>query len=90
MPAGESASASRLFAENHGKKQKPGVDLASQVLREWRREVGADPHLRRVFLLDRQLANPFESSPGQAPFEQLALEVFGPLLEHLSSLEDGA
>lgn len=83
-------SASRLFAENHGKKQKPGVDLASQVLREWRREVGADPHLRRVFLLDRQLADPFESSPGQAPFEQLALEVFGPLLEHLSSLEDGA
>ncbi|HTV19180.1 MAG TPA: exodeoxyribonuclease V subunit gamma, partial [Polyangiaceae bacterium] len=33
---------SRLFAEQYGKKQKPGWDLASQVAREWRREVSED------------------------------------------------
>jgi exodeoxyribonuclease V gamma subunit len=81
---------SRLFAEQYGKKQKPGWDLASQVLREWRREVSEDPHLSRVFIIDRQLHGPFDAAPGQAPFEVLALEVFGPLLEHLTSVKDEA
>jgi exodeoxyribonuclease V gamma subunit len=83
-------STSRLFAEQFGKKQKPGWDLASQVLREWRREVGEDAHLSRVFVVDRKLESPFEAAPGQAPFETLALEVFGPLLDHLSTTKDEA
>jgi exodeoxyribonuclease V gamma subunit len=81
---------SRLFAEQYGKKQKPGWDLASQVLREWRREASGEPHLARVFIVDRQLQGPFQAAPGQTPFEVLALEVFGPLLEHLSSVKDEA
>jgi exodeoxyribonuclease V gamma subunit len=83
-------STSRLFAEQYGKKQKPGWDLASQVLREWRREANDDPHLSRVFIIDRQLHGPFDVAPGQTPFEVLALEVFGPLLEHLTSVKDEA
>jgi exodeoxyribonuclease V gamma subunit len=83
-------STSRLFAEQYAKKQKPGWDLASQVAREWRREVSEDAHLSRVFIVDRQLAHPFEAAPGQTSFEALALEVFGPLLEHLSTTEDEA
>jgi exodeoxyribonuclease V gamma subunit len=79
---------SRLFAEQHGKKQKPGWDLQMQIQREWRREVSEDPHLARVFVVDRQLVHPYECAPGQTGFEALALEVFQPLLEHLTSSKD--
>jgi exodeoxyribonuclease V gamma subunit len=81
-------SSSRLFAEQQGKKQKPGWDLELQILREWRREVSEDPHLTRVFVVDRQLVHPYQSSPGQTGFEALALEVFEPLLAHLTSSRD--
>jgi hypothetical protein len=50
--------------------------------------VSEDPHLARVFIVDRQLASPFDSALGQTPFEVLSPEVFGPLLEHLSSVKD--
>jgi exodeoxyribonuclease V gamma subunit len=79
---------SLLFVEQQGKKQKPGADLVSMVLREWRREVSDDPHLSRVFSNDRELADPFEPVPGQTPFTTLAPEVFGPLIERLSTIKD--
>jgi exodeoxyribonuclease V gamma subunit len=79
---------SRLFAEQHDRKQKPGWDLRMQVLREWRREVSEDPHLARVFVVDQKLADPFATAPGRTGFEALALEVFGPLLAHLTSSKD--
>jgi exodeoxyribonuclease V gamma subunit len=81
---------SRLFAEQYGKKQKPGWDLEQQINREWRREVSEDPHLRRVFVVDQTLASPFEASAGRPTFTVLALEVFGPLLEHLTTSSDEA
>jgi exodeoxyribonuclease V gamma subunit len=81
---------SRLFAEQQGKKQKPGWDLDLQILREWRREVSEDPHLARVFVVDRKLVHPYECAPGQTSFQVLALEVFGPLLEHLTTSKDEA
>lgn len=80
---------SLLFAEQHGKKQKAGYDLETQVAREWRREVADDPHLERVFMLGDQLA-PLEPPPGGAGFATLALEVFAPLLQHLSTIKDEA
>ncbi len=81
-------ASSWVFAEQQGKKQRPGLDLETQVLREWRREVSEDPHLARVFLTDGELAHPLEPVPGQTPFATLALEVIVPLLEHLSTIED--
>jgi hypothetical protein len=83
-------STSRLFVEQQGKKQKPGWELELLVAREWRREVSEDPHLKRVFVVDQKLAHPFELAAGPAGFEALALEVFGPLLEHLSTIKDEA
>jgi exodeoxyribonuclease V gamma subunit len=81
---------SRLFAEQYGKKQKPGWDLQQQVHREWRREVSEDPHLSRVFVIDQTLASPFEPIAGRPDFSTLALEVFGPVLEHLTTSTDEA
>ncbi len=78
------------FAEQAGKKQKAGFDLAGLIVREWRKEVSFDPHLQRVFMIDHELAHPFEPAPGRTGFETLALEVFGPLLEHLSTVKDEA
>lgn len=83
-------STSRLFVEQRGKKQKPGWELDLQVAREWRREVSEDPHLKRVFVVDQKLAHPFGLADGSAGFEALALEVFGPLLDHLSTIKDDA
>jgi exodeoxyribonuclease V gamma subunit len=81
-------ASSWVFAEQQGKKQKPGADLATLVLREWRREASEDPHLARVFSSERELDDPFEPAPGQTPFETLALEVFSPVLEHLSTIKE--
>lgn len=78
---------SLLFAEQHGKKQKAGYDLPSVIAREWRREVSEDPHMERVFRV-ADPALPLEPALGSAGFTQLALEVFGPLLEHLSTTKD--
>lgn len=80
---------SLLFAEQQGKKQKAGYDLASMIAREWRREVSEDPHLERVFRTG-DTALPEEGAPGGESFPRLALEVFGPLLEHLSTTKDDA
>jgi exodeoxyribonuclease V gamma subunit len=77
-----------LYVEQRGKKQKPGFELETMVLREWRREASEDPHLARVFSTDQKLENLFETSPGQTPFATLAPEVFEPLLEHLSTTKD--
>jgi hypothetical protein len=41
-----------------------------------------------VFVVDRKLVHPYEHAPDQAGFEALALEVFGPLLEHLTTSKD--
>ena len=79
-----------FFAEQQGKKQKPGMDLATLTAREWRKEVSEDAHLRRVFLIDHTLAHPLDTPPGETGFATLALEVFGPLLEHLSTFKDEA
>jgi exodeoxyribonuclease V gamma subunit len=78
---------SLLFAEQHGKKQKAGYDLQSVIVREWRREVSEEPHLERVFSASEAL--PFQL-PDSAGFGTLALEVFGPLLEHLSTTKEDA
>jgi exodeoxyribonuclease V gamma subunit len=80
---------SLVFAEQHGKKQKAGYDLQSVIAREWRREVSEDPHLERVFRVT-DAALPIEPAPGSAGFTTLALEVFGPLLTHLSTTKDDA
>jgi len=58
------------------------------VAREWRREVSEEPHLGRVF----EATQPWPPEPvaGGADFATLALEVFGPLLEHLSTIEGDA
>jgi exodeoxyribonuclease V gamma subunit len=77
-----------LYAAEQGKKQKAGFDLEATVLREWRREASEDPHLSRVFSADQKPDNLFDSAPGQTPFATLALEVFGPLLDHLSTTKD--
>ena len=79
---------SMFFAEQQGKKQKPGQDLATLTAREWRKEVSEDAHLRRVFSRDHALPHPLDTPPGETGFATLALEVFGPLLEHLSTIED--
>ncbi len=82
-------SSSLFYVEQQGKKPKAGLDPRVLVQREWRREVQEDAHLRRVFGADRQLSDLRPTSPGQAAFEELAGEVFGPLLEHLvTSSED--
>jgi exonuclease V gamma subunit len=79
-----------FFAEQSAKPQKSGADLESLTLREWRRELADDPHLERVFMHDRQIAHPLDEVPGRTGFAALALEVFGPLLEHLSTIKDDA
>jgi len=78
---------SLLFAEQHGKKQKAGYDLSSVIAREWRREVSEDPHLERVYRAT-DAALPLEPEAGRTGFTRLALEVFEPLLEHLSTTKD--
>jgi exodeoxyribonuclease V gamma subunit len=81
---------SLVFAQQHDKPQKSGPDLPTLILREWRRELGDDPHLTRVFMHDRQIPHPLDRASGPPGFASLALEVFGPLLEHLTTIEDDA
>ena len=81
---------SLVFAQQHDKPQKAGADLATLILREWRRELSDDPHLTRVFMHDRQIASPLDRALGPTGFATIALEVFGPLLEHLTTIEGDA
>jgi exodeoxyribonuclease V gamma subunit len=78
---------SLVFAQQHDKPQKAGADLPTLILREWRRELSDDPHLTRVFLHDRQIAHPLERASGPSGFATIALEVFEPLLAHLTTIE---
>lgn len=76
---------SLFYARARRKKQKPGFDLRGFVQREWEKEVAQNAHLARVYT-GRPLLFTLPS-PNGASFEELALEVFDPLLDHLSEVE---
>jgi exodeoxyribonuclease V gamma subunit len=62
-------------------------DAFSGLDKEWQLELQRDSHLQRVYGADKSFAELRREH--QAEFEQLALEIFEPLLEHLESEEHG-
>lgn len=80
-------STSLLYAEEQRKKPKPESELKLLLEREWRDEVKHEPHLVRIYGSHRPLSDLRALAPGPMAFEALALEVFGPLLDHLVAVE---
>jgi exodeoxyribonuclease V gamma subunit len=71
-------------------RSKPGGakssdELKNKLQRQWQTEVERDPHLSRVYG-NAQLLSELRSPAGERPaFEELALDIFEPLLAHLIS-----
>lgn len=80
-------STSLLYAEEQRKKPKPESELKLSLEREWRAELGRDPHLVRIYGSHRPLSELEAGNPSPRAFEALALEVFAPLLDHLVAVE---
>jgi exodeoxyribonuclease V gamma subunit len=78
---------SLAYAEAQRKKAKPGMDLKATLDREWQTEVKREPHLTRVYGSGALLSELDPAATGRTSFEELALDVFGPLLDHLISSE---
>ena len=62
-------------------------DAYAGLDREWQLELQRDSHLQRVYGADKSFAELRREH--QAGFEELAIEIFEPLLEHLESEEHG-
>ncbi|HEU4579555.1 MAG TPA: exodeoxyribonuclease V subunit gamma [Polyangiaceae bacterium] len=77
------AQAALALARNPGGKR----DAYAGLDKEWQLELQRDSHLQRVYGADRSFAELRREH--QAEFEQLALEIFEPLIEHLESEEHG-
>ena len=77
------ARAARSSAAKGSGKRDPYAGLD----KEWQLELQRDSHLQRVYGADRSFAELRRQHQDQ--FEQLALEIFEPLLEHLESEEHG-
>jgi exonuclease V gamma subunit len=72
---------------NSAAKASAKRDAFAGLDKEWQLELQRDSHLLRVYGADKSFAELRREH--QAEFEQLALEVFEPLLTHLESEEHG-
>jgi len=77
------ARAARSVSRSPGAKR----DAFAGLDKEWQLELQRDSHLQRVYGADKSFAELRREH--QAEFEQLAIEIFEPLLEHLESEEHG-
>jgi exonuclease V gamma subunit len=79
-------STSHALAAWQRKPNKKDDELPGLLEKEWQGELGTDAHLERVYGTRRPFSELRRNGAGTG-FDALALEVFEPLLEHLTSVE---
>ena len=73
------------YAEALRNKPKSKAELAATLAKEWQAEIGRDAHLARVYDTTQRLSELRLADVDRGSFHAVALEVYGPLLDHLEA-----